>query len=291
MTRLIQAAGGLVFRPDKDGTQILVAHRPDYGDWSLPKGKADPGEKPEETALREVLEETGYHCRLVAPVGITRHPVDNGIKETTWFAMRPLPDSPGFVATQEIDEVRWLSPGDALDLLDYENDRHLLSTTDLDGLAKTGTLWLVRHAAAGNRNEWNEDDRLRPLTDKGRRQTGAIAAMLARRGIERIISSPYLRCIQTVEPLGEECRAEVELSDALAEGPNTDAALELLNGLVGYNAVLCSHGDVIPAVMDRLVSAGLALQSEFQCAKASIWEVEVERGQFTTAHYIPPPDV
>lgn len=257
----------------------------------MPKGKADPGESPETTAVREVLEETGHHCRVVAPVGVTRHRVDNGIKETAWFAMRPLPDSKGFVPNEEIDEVRWLSPGEAMTLLHYENDRGLVSGTDLMALARTGTLWLVRHAAAGSRSEWEGDDRLRPLTKKGWRQARAIAELLAPRGIERIVSSPYERCIQTVEPLGERCGAKVESSDALAEGPDVDAAMALVEALAGYNAVLCSHGDVIPAVMNRLARSGLELESDIHCAKASVWEVEVERGRFTTGDYIPPPQI
>ena len=97
MPRLIRAAGGVVLRPTKNGRlKILVTHRPRYDDWSLPKGKADPKETPEQTAVREVLEETGYLCRIIAPLGKTRYPVSGGTKEVAWFAMRPLPDSKGF---------------------------------------------------------------------------------------------------------------------------------------------------------------------------------------------------
>ena len=277
--------------PVGEELHILVAHRPAYDDWSLPKGKVDPEERPDTTAVREVLEETGYHCRIVAPVGVTRHLVDNAIKETRWFAMRPLPDSRGFEPNDEIDEIRWLTPDEALDLLDYQNDRSLISETDLRAVARTGTLWLVRHASAGNRNEWQDDDRLRPLTKKGWRQAEALTELLAPRGIERIISSPYQRCVQTVEPLSEACGAKLETSHALAEGPRTDAAVALVETLMGYNAVLCSHGDVIPAVMNRLAWAGLELESDFSCAKGSVWEVEVQRGEFTVARYLPPPEV
>lgn len=292
MTRLVSAAGGLVFRRTNKGKlRILVVHRPSYDDWSLPKGKADPGESPEETAVREVLEETGYHCRVVAPLAVTRHRVRNGIKEVAWFAMRPLPDSPGFTPNDEIDEVRWVSRRQATELLDYENDRELIAGVDLRRLAETGTLWLVRHAAAGDRNKWTRDDRLRPMTKKGRRQAEAIADLLAPRGIERIVSSPYDRCVQTVEPLAARTGAEVEISDALAEGPDVDAAYELIDSLVGHNAVLCSHGDVIPAVINRLMWAGLTLETSFYCAKGSTWEVEIEGGKFTTARYLPPPEV
>lgn len=291
MTRVVRAAGGLIFRKTAKGNlRILIAHRPAYDDWSLPKGKADRGESPEETAIREVLEETGFHCRIVAPVGTTRHRIAGGVKEVRWFAMRPLPDSPGFEKNKEVDEVRWVSRKKARKLLDYENDRELVGSSDLRKLAQTGTIYLYRHAVAGDRLKWDGDDRLRPLTKKGRRQAAATAEALGETGIERIVTSPYDRCVQSVERLAELTRAKIEVAEALAEGPDIDAAYELVDSLVGHNTVLCSHGDVIPAVINRMMWAGLSIDSRFYCSKGSIWQVEVDNGKFTTGHYIPPPD-
>lgn len=292
MSRVVSAAGGLVFRETSKGnSRILVAHRPSYDDWTLPKGKADTGEAPEDTAIREVLEETGYHCRIVGPLGITRYRINGGIKEVRWFAMRPLPDSPGFKQNKEVDEIRWLSRKRALALLDYENDRGLLRGPLLKKLARTGTIYLLRHCTAGDRANWHGIDAVRPLTKKGRRQAKALAEYLKSAGIERIYTSPYTRCVQTVEPLAEAIGAKVEEHDALAEGPDIDAAYELIDQLVGTNSVLCTHGDVIPAVINRMMWAGLTLESRFYCSKGSIWEVEIEAGRFTTASYVPPPKV
>lgn len=292
MTRIVRAAGGLVFRRNPKGKlKILIAHRPRYDDWSLPKGAADKGETPEETAVREVLEETGYHCRIVAQLGTKRHRIDGGIKEVTWFAMRPLPDSPGFAINKEIDTIRWVTRKKARELLDYENDRALISESPFKQLSQTGTLHLYRHASAGDRNKWKGADRDRPLTKKGRRQASALAERLANRGIERVLASPYDRCVQSVEPLAKLIGAKIEIADALAEGPDVDAAYELIDSLVGHNAVLCSHGDVIPAVINRMMWAGLTLDSRFYCSKGSTWEINVEGGRFTTGHYVPPPDV
>ncbi|HEX6222627.1 MAG TPA: NUDIX hydrolase [Acidimicrobiia bacterium] len=292
MTRVIKAAGGLVFRESSKGKlKVLVAHRPRYDDWGLPKGKADKGETPEETAIREVLEETGYRCRIVAPMGTTRYRIDGGIKEVDWFAMRPLPDSPGFKKNKEVDEIRWISRKKAKNELDYENDRSLVTAPGLKRLARTGTLFLLRHAAAGDRTKWEGVDAVRPLNKKGRRQAAAIAEYLQDRGIERIYTSPYTRCVQTVEPLAEAIGAKVVEHDALAEGPDIDRAYGLADELVGYNAVLCSHGDVIPAVINRMMWAGLTLDSRFYCSKGSIWEVGLDGGRFTTATYVPPPKV
>ena len=292
MTRVVRAAGGVVFRSTAKGNlKVLVAHRPKYDDWALPKGHADKGETPEQTALREVMEETGFGCRIVAPVGTTRHRIKGGVKEVNWYAMRPLPDSPGFKKNSEVDEIRWVTRKKARDLLDYENDRNLVGGADLKRLSQTGTIHMLRHAAAGGRDKWDGDDRKRPLTRKGRRQAKAIAESLADRGIERIVTSPYDRCVQSVEPLARVTGAAIEVSPALAEGPDIDAAYDLIDSLVGYNAVVSSHGDVIPATINRLMWAGLSLTSRFYCSKGSIWEVSVESGKFTTGHYVPPPKV
>lgn len=292
MTRVIKAAGGLVFRENSKGKlRILAAHRPRYDDWGLPKGKADKGETPEETAVREVLEETGYHCRVIAPLGTTRYRINSGIKEVNWFAMRPLPDSPGFRKNKEVDEIKWISRAKAKTLLDYENDRGLVAAPGLKRLARTGTLFLLRHAAAGDRTKWDGIDAVRPLTKKGRRQAIALSQSLQDRGIEFIYSSPYTRCVETVELLAEAIGAKVVEHDALAEGPDIDGAYQLCDDLVGHNAVLCTHGDVIPAVMNRMMWAGLTLHSRFYCSKASIWEIELEGGRFGDATYVPPPKV
>jgi broad specificity phosphatase PhoE len=217
--------------------------------------------------------------------------VSNGVKEVTWFAMRPLPASPGFRKNKEVDEIKWLTSKRAKALCDYENDRQLITDADLRKVAQTGTLYLLRHAAAGDRGKWEGIDAIRPLNKKGRRQSAALAESLRNSGIEKIYTSPYTRCVQTVEPLADAIGAKVIEHDALAEGPDIDAAYGLVDELVGQNAVLCSHGDVIPAVMNRMMWAGLTLESRFYCSKGSIWEVDLEGGRFITARYVPPPKV
>lgn len=292
MTRLIRAAGGVVFRKTPKGKiRVLVVHRPQYDDWTPPKGKADKGESPELTAVREVLEETGYRCRIVAPLGPTRYRVQGGVKEVHWFGMRPLPDSPGFTANSEVDKVKWLSPGQLLDKLSYDQDRELMAGTDFKKLAQTGNLYLFRHTTAGERSRWKGRDEDRSLTKKGWREADAIAGSLADAGIERILSSPYERCVQSVKPLAKLIKAPVEISPLLGEEPDLDAAYALVDGLIGTNALICSHGDVIPALINRMMWAGLTLDSRFYCSKGSIWVVGVEEGKFTNAHYRPPPEV
>ncbi len=290
MTKVVRAAGGVIFRRSPKGNlRYLIAHRPRYDDWSFPKGKADKGETPEETAIREVFEETRVMCRIVAPLGATRYRIASGIKEVAWFAMRPLPASKKFKENSEVDAVKWVSKKAALKILDYEHDRDLLASNDLKRISQTGTLYLLRHAAAGDRTKWEGDDRVRPLTKKGRRQAAAIAERLSSMEIERILTSPNLRCVQSVEPLATAIGAKVVISEALGEGPDIDGAYDLIDSHVGANTVICSHGDVIPAVINRMMWAGLSLESHFYCSKGSIWEVELEGGKFTTGRYTPPP--
>ena len=127
MSDEIQAAGGLVVR---DGA-LLVVHRPRYSDWSLPKGKLDPGETWEEAAIREVWEEAGVHCRLVRELPDVTYEHKGRPKRVRYWLMEPAEDEPPFEANDEVDEVRWVSPADALELLSYERDLALVRSAGL----------------------------------------------------------------------------------------------------------------------------------------------------------------
>ncbi len=118
----IRAAGGVVLR---DGT-VLVVHRPRYDDWSFPKGKADRGGEPDEdTALREVAEETGLRCELGRPLPSVSYTDHRGRpKIVRYWCMRPAGGA--FAPTEEVDEIRWLPPAEARSLLTYDHDRALM---------------------------------------------------------------------------------------------------------------------------------------------------------------------
>ena len=123
----VQAGGGLVYRKRKGGVEVLVVHRPSYDDWSFPKGKQNPGEKLKETALREVEEETGYRCRLKGQVGQVRYSVGrNQVKEASYWAMKVK--SGGFRPNDEVDEIRWVDPDGARELLTWPSDVNLLES-------------------------------------------------------------------------------------------------------------------------------------------------------------------
>ena len=117
-------------------------------------------------------------------------------------------------------------------------------------------VYLVRHARAGHRESWaGDDDRLRPLDERGERQAEALVAQLAERDFSRILSSPYIRCVQSVEPLAAARGLDVEAVDELAEGAGEDAALELFHRL-DVPAVSCVHGDLAAALLGENLKKG-----------------------------------
>jgi 8-oxo-dGTP diphosphatase len=123
---LIRAAGGLVTRPAATGFEVLVVHRPRYDDWSLPKGKAEPGESDEETARREVEEETGYVCALGEELATVRYTDRKGRPKQVRYWQMTVEREVEWEPDDEVDERRWCSPGAAATLLSYDADRRLV---------------------------------------------------------------------------------------------------------------------------------------------------------------------
>ena len=150
-------------------------------------------------------------------------------------------------------------------------------------------LILVRHAVAESRRGWDEPDLIRPLNERGRKQADALVDQLAAFPIARVLSSPYLRCTQTVVLLATALGVDVEESDALAEGMSRDA-VELVRSLSRSTAALCSHGDVIPRVLQTLVIEDeLDLGPDPRWQKGSSWVLDADGTRFTSARYFPPP--
>jgi 8-oxo-dGTP diphosphatase len=149
-------------------------------------------------------------------------------------------------------------------------------------------LYLVRHAKAGSRNGWIGPDKTRPLTRAGREQALAIMRALAELPVPRTLSSPYRRCVDTLQPLATKLGLSVEAVEALAEGEPAAAAVELMTALPD-DSVLCTHGDVLPAVIDVLASRGMAVDGELDWRKGVTWVLERDGDEFVRAHALPPP--
>lgn len=152
------------------------------------------------------------------------------------------------------------------------------------------TLYVVRHAHAGQRSAWTGDDRLRPLSDRGATQALGIAAALAPDHPRRVVSSPARRCVQTVQPLAEKAGTEVLVDDRLFEGAAPGEVRSLLDEIADDQVVVCSHGDVIPILLDLLVDDGLVPERDLVWQKASVWIAERSDGAWGRGRYLPPPD-
>lgn len=280
----VRAGGGVLRRRGPAGPEIALVHRPRYDDWTLPKGKANEGESDVASALREVREETGMRCELgpeVAQVSYQDH--QDRPKVVRYWLM--YPSGGGFVPNDEVDRLRWIDPDEAMAVLTYAHDRDVVRKA----VAFDAPLYLVRHAKAGDREAWTEDDRLRPLSKKGRRQAEGLVEQFEDRQVDRIVSSPFDRCVQSVRPLAIARNLPVEESEWLAEGAPLPEAMSFLRG-AGGAVVVSTHGDLIPAVVLHLAERGLPMEDPERWQKGSTWILEREAGLFTVARYLAPPD-
>src|SRR5438046_2996658 len=149
--------------------------------------------------------------------------------------------------------------------------------------------YIVRHAKAGDRDEWEGDDRLRPLNKAGRRQAQALAEGLKHERIDKVLSSPYVRCVQTVEPLAAALELSIEPRTDLEEGAGGESVIRLIEEFKGRNTVLCTHGDVVEELVEQLIERGLVSRARASNEKGGTWILEEQDGKITSAKYLPAP--
>ena len=153
------------------------------------------------------------------------------------------------------------------------------------------TILLVRQARAGRRDGWVGDDRLRPLSKKGRAQAAALPALVVPLIADppaRLLSSPWVRCMETLEPLAAALGTVVEPVDALAEGMGRDAVDALSAWQKGTTVVLCTHGDVVAALLAHVDKSGVRVRPKGMPPKGSVWRFKGADG-IEAARYFPPP--
>jgi 8-oxo-(d)GTP phosphatase len=256
--RRILAAGTVVVHPTESGQKVLLIHRPGYDDWSLPKGKAEPGETMPITAVRETLEETGVTVRLDVPIDRLTYPVGSGEKSVHYWrasvtAIRShTPD-------REVDKVVWLTPKVALRRLSYTDEQRLLSLA-LEQPATTPVM-VVRHGKAMLRKNWTQRDSARPLDARGRQQADDLVPLLRAYHVEGVASSTSTRCQSTLTPYAKAERLDVRSWATLSEeqgAGNEGAVAKLVSKLAseaagaGRALALCGHRPVLPAMLDSL---------------------------------------
>jgi 8-oxo-dGTP pyrophosphatase MutT (NUDIX family) len=264
MSDVVHSAGAVVWRDGAHGVEVLLVHRPQYDDWSLPKGKREPGEHQLLTAVREVLEETSVRAVLGPRLPATEYLAFGSPKKVDyWSATSPGDQA---AASHEIDAVSWQPLGQATARLSYAGDAPVLAALVP---RVTVPLILLRHASAGSKRDWPGSDETRPLDARGAADARALAGLLACFAPRaRVVSSPALRCRQTVAPYAAGFGGSVEAEAALGvHGRSSDLSFtrtgsgispgSVIRDLVAAAgpAVVCLHGENLAEALTAACSA------------------------------------
>ncbi|BDZ49234.1 ADP-ribose pyrophosphatase [Frondihabitans sucicola] len=263
----VVAAGAVCWRLVDGKVRVLLIHREYNHDVSLPKGKVDPGEATPQTAVREVSEETGYDITLGAPIGTAEYLLPGGRDKIVHYWAAEVTDEAfeaagTFKPNSEVQVIEWVPLAKARAQLTYERDAEVLdrfADRVASDQARTFAVVALRHAKAIPPSEWSGVDATRPLQPTGRKQARSIAPSIASWSPERIISSTAARCLATVEPLSSASHVGVKQTDALSQDA-FEAGKHDVAGVVKkrlkkrVNAVLCSHGPVLPEIVREISS-------------------------------------
>jgi 8-oxo-(d)GTP phosphatase len=252
----IRAAGAVLWRQAGRDAELALIHRPKYDDWTFPKGKVDRGEHVLLAAVREVAEETGMRVTLGRKLGHVKYLAEGLPKRVDYWAASARPGQ-DFVANKEVDRMEWLAAAAARGRLSYRHDERTLAAFSA-GPRQTSPLVLVRHASAGNKSGWQEDDLLRPLDARGVLQAERLKDLLDCFGQARVISSPAERCVATVRPYAAAAGGQVQVEPAFAvAGADAGGALAARNAAArlaadGQPTVICAHRENLPLLLDAI---------------------------------------
>lgn len=289
-SRIVNAAGAVLWRSCASGlaVEIAVIHRPRYDDWSLPKGKIDPGETAPVAAVREVCEETGHHAVLGRRLISVSYPIAQGIKKVHYWAARSTGGE--FTPGPEVDELTWLPVADAMDRLSYSHDRKVLRRF-IKKPADTHSVLIVRHGTAGSRSRFPGDDALRPLDKRGRAQAEALVPQLMAFGATDVYAADRVRCRQTVEPLAAELGVpihdETDLTEeAYAKDPGRARERVLQIAAQPGTPVICTQGKVIPDLVAWWCERDGLRPDKSPNDKGSTWVLSLADGRLTAADHI-----
>lgn len=252
----VTAAGTVCFRVHHGIRQVLLVHRPAYGDWTLPKGKPQPDEDFPVAAVRETYEETGVRVRLGLRLSSVQYSVSKGRKVVHFWVGQVLsqrqrkPDD-------EVDKVKWFSLDEARRHMTYGDEIKVLDEA-LTRDSGTVAAIIVRHGKAMDRKNWSGPDQLRTLSARGRRQSERLVDLLAAYGVEKVLTSSSKRCVLTVKPFCHASGVPLEKVDLLteesAEGHYAEVAAFLAEQVDGASipVAFCGHRPVLPAMQTGL---------------------------------------
>jgi 8-oxo-dGTP diphosphatase len=254
---LIQAAGAVLWRRASNADlEIAIVHRPRYDDWSLPKGKVEPGESHIAAGYREIQEETGYESIFGPEIGTVVYKLEGAPKEVRFWAAAATIQT-GKPDPKEVDQVEWVSPKKAKEKLTNKDDRTIVDFF-LDFGADTFPIILLRHAKALKRTDWDGDDGDRPLDNRGQLQAKRLLPIYMPYNVPEIHTSDAQRCIETIDFLARSLIKVPIFSSDLSEygfEMDRDAPLDYVQDLMdrGVPAIVCSHNPIIPKVVKKLV--------------------------------------
>lgn len=288
--KIVLAAGAVLWRPgDRESAdEVAVIHRPRYDDWSLPKGKVDPGETEPVTAVREVFEETGHHVQLGRRIATVSYPIPPGTKKVQYWSARSLGGS--FAPNNEVDDLIWLPAAAAIKKVTYPYDRKILRRWAKQS-PDTKSVLIVRHGTAGSKSRFSGDDKLRPLDKNGRAQAEALVAQLSTFGPTDVYAADRLRCHQTVEPLAEELGVTVNnepslTEEAYADNPKRGRRRVLQIAESHRTPVICTQGKVIPDLIAWWCERDGVTPDKSRNRKGSTWVLSLVDGRLIAADHI-----
>ena len=292
-SKAVLAAGAVLWRPNGEPSspEVAIIHRPRYDDWSLPKGKVDPGETEPVTAVREVHEETGYSSHLGRRLATVSYPVEQGVKKVRYWAARRVDGQ--FAPNSEVDELKWMPVAEALKQLKYPHDRKVLRRFAKQS-ADTTTILIVRHGTAGSKSRYKGDDRKRPLDKQGRAQAESLVGVLLAFGADVLYAADRVRCHQTLEPLAEELGTGIANEPLLTEeayAENRKAArhrfLEI--AAAGGTPAICTQGKVIPDLIAWWCERDGVRPDKSRNRKGSAWVLSLDGERLIAADHIGSP--
>lgn len=258
----IRAAGVVLTRGVGKDMEVAVIHRRRQRDWSLPKGKFEPGEHVIEVAVRECVEETGFTPILETPLPTQRYRVDGWPKTVEYW--RAAAGRGEFAANREVDRLRWVSPREAARILTYPRDGEMVLAAAK--VPPTMPFVLLRHSLAERRADWarrtgkEKDDPTRGLLERGTWQARRLIPLLRAFGIRNLHSSDATRCLETLRPAAAALGSGIRLEPTVSEDvflvdakPGKERTVELFNQ--PWPIVLCSHRPVIPGQLAAIRAA------------------------------------
>jgi 8-oxo-dGTP diphosphatase len=261
--------------------EILLVHRTQHRDTSLPKGKVDPGESLPETAVREIAEETGLVVGLGTPLGVVEYRLPSGRDKIVYYwaaevGERAIANST-FVSNDEIESLHWTTLTEAREQLSYPHDVDIVerfAELHAQGRARTFAIVALRHGKAVPPQNWDGPDATRPLLQRGVDQALSVAPGIAAYRPSKLLSSTAERCRQTIAPTarvtGLDVKERAEISpDAYV--PDGAAVTKIVTKRLrkGVTTVLCSHRPVLPQIIHAVMEAtGTADSGRLQRAAA-----------------------